>query len=90
VRLEGDDLVARAKLLAELGPRLLICGAVSWPLEAMLSSAGIRVIPNIRGSVDEVIAAFIAGRLTDPAFRLPGCCGRGGRRRARHRRREPL
>jgi predicted Fe-Mo cluster-binding NifX family protein len=84
-RINNADLVARAKRIVELGSHVLICGAISWPLESMLVSAGVRVIPNTCGSVDEVIAAFMAGQLTEQAFLMPGCTGQ--RRRFRHRRR---
>jgi predicted Fe-Mo cluster-binding NifX family protein len=81
---------ARARRIADLGVQVLICGALSQPLEAALSSAGVRVIPQTCGPVEEVLRAFLAGQLRDEAFLMPGCCGRrrrfrGGRRGA-HRR----
>jgi predicted Fe-Mo cluster-binding NifX family protein len=78
------DPVTKAKRIAELGGCILICGAISWPLEAMLTSAGVRVIPNTCGPLDEVIAAFVAGNLTEQAFLMPGCPGRQQRHRHRH------
>jgi predicted Fe-Mo cluster-binding NifX family protein len=78
------DPVTKAKRIVELGGRTLICGAVSWPLEAMLNSAGIRVIPNTCGPLEEVIAAFFRGDLTEQAFLMPGCPGRQYRHRHRH------
>ncbi len=78
----------KAQRLAALGVDVLVCGAVSRPLEAMLAAAGIRVVPRTCGAVDDVLAAFVSGRLTEEAFLMPGCCGRrrhrgggrGGRR----------
>jgi len=81
------DPVTKAKRIVELGGRVLICGAVSWPLEAMLASAGMRVIANTCGPMDEVIAAFFTGDLTEQAFLMPGCPGRQHRHRHRHGRR---
>lgn len=78
------DTVTKAKRIAELGAGVLICGALSWPLEAMLTSAGVRVIPNTCGPVDEVAAAYFAGDLTEQAFLLPGCPGRQHRFRHHH------
>lgn len=75
----------RAERIAERGVDTLICGAVSRPLEAMLMSRGIEVIPRVCGSVDEVLAAFQNGQLQDERFAMPGCCGRGGGRRRRQR-----
>ena len=85
VRLETDDLQARASSLAELGADVLICGAISWPLEMALSVAGLEVIPQTCGNVEDVLAAFLNGGLDQNAFLMPGCCGR--RRRFRKRRR---
>jgi predicted Fe-Mo cluster-binding NifX family protein len=84
-RIEHQDLVAKAKRIVELGPHVLICGAISRPLETLLVSAGVRVIPNTCGAVDEVVAAFVSGRLTEQAFLMPGCTGRHRRFRRRHR-----
>jgi predicted Fe-Mo cluster-binding NifX family protein len=78
-------LGARAEQIRRLGVEVLICGAVSWPLEAMLASSGVRVIPQICGPVKDVLRAFLVGQLPNEAFLMPGCCGRrrrfrGGRR----------
>jgi len=78
---EPSNLVAKIKRLTELGTNAVICGAISWPLEAMLGSAGIRVIPYTCGPVEDVLRAFLSGQLTEQAFLMPGCCGR--RRRFR-------
>ena len=75
----------RAKRLLDLGVSVLVCGAVSGSLEQMLLSSGVRVIPQICGLVEDVLQAFVADRLTEEAFLLPGCCGCGRRRRGRHR-----
>jgi len=83
--IEETQLVARAKHVTQLGVDVLICGAISMPLEAMLASAGMRVIPHICGPVEDVLLAFASGRLTDEMFLMPGCCGRRRRFRGRHR-----
>ena len=82
--LKEKQLVLRAKRIADLGVDVLICGAVSQPLEEMLVSREVRVIPNICGPVEDVLFSFVSGRLIDEAFLMPGCCGR--RRRLRGRR----
>jgi predicted Fe-Mo cluster-binding NifX family protein len=84
VLIDDTDPVTKAKRIVEMGGRVLICGAISWPLEAMLTSAGMRVIPNTCGPLDEVIAAFFSGDLTAHAFLMPGCPGRQHRHRRRH------
>ncbi|MFP3937193.1 MAG: NifB/NifX family molybdenum-iron cluster-binding protein [Phycisphaerae bacterium] len=77
---EYHDL-SRVARLEELGVDVLICGAISRPLELALSSAGVRVISRICGPVEEVVAAFLEGRLTSDAYLMPGATRR--RRRAR-------
>ena len=86
--LEEQSLELRARRIAELSVNVLICGAISRPLESMLVSAGVEVIPQTCGQVDEVLRTFLSGQLVGDAFVMPGCCGRrrrfrGGRRRGR-------
>ena len=81
--MENAGHVARAGLIAKLGVHVLICGAISRPLEALLVSAGLRVIPNTCGEVEDILNAFVSDQLTEQAFLMPGCQGR--RRRFRHR-----
>jgi len=85
----GTPPQVRAARLAELGVNVLICGALSRPLEAMLQAKGVRVIPQMCGLVDEVLQAFTTGQLTEQAFLMPGCCGRRRRSHARRRRNGP-
>lgn len=85
VDLNETHLTARFKRICELGVEILICGAVSKPLEAALLSAGVRVVPQTCGPVEDVLRAFLSGQLTDEAFLMPGCCGRRRRRRGRAR-----
>lgn len=81
--LEESRLTDRSNRIHGLGVEILICGAVSRPLEETLGAAGVRVIPHICGPVEEVLCAFLAGQLGDGAFLMPGCCGRRQRRRWR-------
>jgi predicted Fe-Mo cluster-binding NifX family protein len=86
VAIDAEQPQARVSLLAGHGATVLICGAISWPLERALAAAGIEVIPQTCGDVEQVLAAFINGRLNQDTFLMPGCCGRGGRFGARRRR----
>jgi predicted Fe-Mo cluster-binding NifX family protein len=81
-RLVEEVAEARADQLAEQGVGTLVCGAISRSLESLLAARGVEVIARVCGSVDEVLAAFIAGRLHDQRFAMPGCC-RGRRRQRR-------
>jgi predicted Fe-Mo cluster-binding NifX family protein len=80
----------RARKLAELGVGTLICAGISQSLEVMLGEAGIGVIARICGGTEDVLAAFVAGQLSEERFAMPGCCGqRQQRHRGGFRRRGP-
>ena len=64
---------ARAAALVECGVDLLICGAISAPLQLRITAAGVRVVAFLCGAVDEVLAACWNGTLADPGFAMPGC-----------------
>lgn len=76
------DPFQRAHLLPQIGVDLVICGMISQTQQTALASAGIRIIPHICGPMEEVIAAFLDGRLEDGPLLMPGC---GKRRRLRNR-----
>jgi len=76
VSFEATGPLGRVRQIARLGAEAVICGAVSRPLELALRSAGIQVVTDICGQVDDVLAAFIGGRLNEDAYLMPGCCGR--------------
>jgi len=86
--LEESQLAPRASRIAELHTDVLVCGAISQPLEAMLVSAGVEVIPQTCGQVEEVLRAFVSGELTGDAFIMPGCYGQRRQFRGSHNRRE--
>ena len=83
-----DDLVPeqRARRLIELGVNVLICGAISQPLEALLTDRGIRVFARVCGDVDEILQAFRTGTFRVAMYAMPGCRRHRSRHRARHRR----
>jgi predicted Fe-Mo cluster-binding NifX family protein len=85
--LEAGTLSGVVAQLGELEVDVLVCGAVSWPLEAALSSMGLRVVARVCGPVEEVLRALVAGELDGGAYRMPGCGGGGRRRRGGQRRR---
>ena len=74
--LENSQLELRASQVAGLHPDVLVCGAISRPLETMLQSAGVQVIPQTCGVAENVLQAFISNRLAGDEFVMPGCCGR--------------
>jgi predicted Fe-Mo cluster-binding NifX family protein len=66
----------KAACLAELGVDILVCGAVSRPLQEMLAAYDIRLIPFVAGDLREVINAWLAGKREIDLFAMPGCCKR--------------
>jgi predicted Fe-Mo cluster-binding NifX family protein len=86
-RRQEESLIAqnpfeRAQMLPKLGVDLLICGMISQTQQTALASAGIRIIPHICGPMEEVIAAFLDGRIENGALLMPGC---GSRKRMHNR-----
>ena len=78
ITLNAPDPVSRAEELADLGVRLLICGAISAPFSAALESRNIRLIPFVSGEIRQVIASYLKGVQLPLRFGMPGC---GGHRR---------
>lgn len=76
VRLAAPSLCGRVREIQAAGVDVLICGAVSRPLEAALANAGVHVVPQVCGDIDEIVQAYVAGRLAERDFLMPGCCGR--------------
>lgn len=71
----SDGVQSRAQEVASHNVDMLICGAISRPLELALLNVGIEIIPQTCGEVETVLAAFAAGRFNQEAFLMPGCCG---------------
>ena len=89
VPLDDGSVYQRAGQLSRLGIDVLISGALSRPLAELVQAAGIRLVPFVTGPVDDVLTAYLEGRLMDGRFLLPGCgptCRGGPRHRFRLRR----
>jgi predicted Fe-Mo cluster-binding NifX family protein len=82
-REENHDLHSggRVEKLSKLGVDVLICSAISWPVEAMVWLAGIEVVSDICGAADEVIAAYVKGVRDLARFHSPGCSDQERKRR---------
>jgi predicted Fe-Mo cluster-binding NifX family protein len=71
--IDEADFLSRVSYVADLGVELLICGAISRPLKLILQAKGIDVIAQVCGDTEEVLKAFLGGRLNDQSFLMPGC-----------------
>lgn len=76
--------VQKALRLAEINAEILICGAISKSMFDLIISYGIRVIPFIAGTVDEVVHHWASGLVDWTCFTMPGCSGFSGRWSAGH------
>ncbi|ABC78406.1 hypothetical cytosolic protein [Syntrophus aciditrophicus SB] len=72
LRCTGRTMIDRANQLRSLGVNLLICGAISCPLQRMIEASGIDIIPFVRGNAAEVFDAWLRKGLADRRFFLPG------------------
>lgn len=73
---------AKIDSLLRAGVEVLVCGAISRPLLRSAQGAGLKVVPFVSGSVEEVLAAWSAGTLEAAARTMPGCgCNQRGRRK---------
>ena len=82
IAVEEMELAPRARRVAALEADTVICGAISRPLELLLTASEIDVIPHTCGGAEEVLSAFLEGTLSHGRFAMPGC---GGGRRRRFR-----
>ena len=77
----GEMPNQRASCVAALKVRTLVCGAISRPLQAVIRAYGIEVIPFVAGNLQEVIQAWLGGKLDGSAeYIMPGCRNAGRRR----------
>jgi predicted Fe-Mo cluster-binding NifX family protein len=81
--LDAELPTQRVWLLAEMGIELLVCGAISRPMEAMVAAHGIRVVPFVTGGLREIIDAWLEGRIGDRRHVMPGCRCRRARAHGR-------
>ncbi|MBC7289025.1 MAG: NifB/NifX family molybdenum-iron cluster-binding protein [Armatimonadetes bacterium] len=59
----GHERGRLPKLMEELGVDCLITGGIGPRAVEMLARSGIHVLAGVSGSVDQVLADFVAGRL---------------------------
>jgi predicted Fe-Mo cluster-binding NifX family protein len=79
--LPGTNPLEQARRMAALAPSVLICGAISHPMARLLEAHHIEVVPFTAGAVEDVLQAWLGGKLPSPDLCMPGCCARRCRRR---------
>jgi predicted Fe-Mo cluster-binding NifX family protein len=81
-----ESIPERANRLKTLGVKVLICGAISRSLSSQVKACGVKVLPYVVGQVDEILNAYLTGKLIQPQFAMPGSWP-GARNAFRRRRR---
>jgi predicted Fe-Mo cluster-binding NifX family protein len=84
-QLSEAHLPLRVRRLEDMGVDVLICGAISNQVAALVEAAGIKIIPWVSGEVEDVIGAFQREDLESPRYFMPGFGGRRCRRGKRGR-----
>ena len=69
--------------MAELQLDVLVCGAISLDIQALIAAYGIQIIPFVSGELRLVIDAWLKGNLEKDVFTMPGCGLQWRRRRRR-------
>jgi predicted Fe-Mo cluster-binding NifX family protein len=73
VLLDSVELVRRCEKIQNLKIDVLICGALSKQFEWLLLSSGLQVIAWVSGKAEEILEAYLHGKIYDPKFLMPGC-----------------
>lgn len=63
IPVRSTDSFDRVRLLRDQRVSVLICDGLQAAYETALRASGIRVIPWVSGSVEDVMTLFLAGRL---------------------------
>lgn len=69
----------KVELLSRRGVDVLVCGAISRVPLAMLLRSDMRVMPYVRGRVEDICEALSEGRPLSDEHLLPGCSPMAGR-----------
>ncbi|MCJ8501633.1 NifB/NifX family molybdenum-iron cluster-binding protein [Desulfatitalea alkaliphila] len=77
---EDQTAVGKVFCLVEWGVGTLICGAISRPLQAIVTAHGIQVVAFVAGDLQDVTRAWLEGRVMEAGYAMPGhgnrCAGR--------------
>ena len=75
-RIHAESVFYRARRLADLDVKVLICGAISDFYASLVEGYGIRVISFVCGEADEVLDSYLENTLCSPKFMMTGCLRR--------------
>ena len=63
ISLQSQEALDRVRLLRDQGVATLICGGIERATESILIASGIDTVTWVNGSVEELLALFVKGRL---------------------------
>jgi len=72
IYLDELSVSERLPILRKLNVTTFICGAISEAFQNMLKTSSNRFITGIAGELESILAAFLADRLDEPQFQMPG------------------
>lgn len=70
--LDALALTERMTIFKKFGVNTVICGGISDLFANMILSAKIVLISDISGEIEQVLAAYLAEKLDDSRFLMPG------------------
>jgi len=73
VEMNERAFALRAAKVRELGANVLLCGAISRPLASLVGSSEVKLMAFLAGEVEDVLGAYLAGKLPASEFMMPGC-----------------
>ncbi|MDX9703969.1 MAG: NifB/NifX family molybdenum-iron cluster-binding protein [Candidatus Auribacterota bacterium] len=86
ISLDNSGGLERVAILQRYGVDVLICGAISQSLAYMILGSGIKLIPFINGTEEQIVQAYKTGQLSVSNYLLPGSIKGFCKRMGRHRR----
>ena len=66
------SLHERQRILGSLNVHVFICGGITETFQKMINTPDNRFITGKTGGVEEVLAAFFAGKIDNKKFQMPG------------------
>jgi len=76
---ENDDPRHKAERLKSWGVQTLVCGAISHYYGVTLETDAVKTVAFVAGEIEEIINAYLDGRLHLRDYRMPGCSCRARR-----------
>lgn len=72
IYLDKLSLYERQRILASLNVHVFICGGITETFQKMLKTPDNRFITGKTGGVEEILAAFLSGKIHLKKFQMPG------------------